>query len=229
MDHLEKFIVDFFNQDIPNSKILTSAVPLWGDSTKTKNIFIRDVYEERCAEVLEKEYGRVLIGGSKGIGKSIFGTYLVLLFLKRKKRIVVYQREKEVFVMIPASATANAKEALSIAWMERFKERLLMDDSSLTVFALNGTLADIPRLDGLVFVVDQETGEAEIPAGGSTLQILVSSPRTLRVSNFTRNQTHLLRIYLPVWTLGEMKRCYELTGRLNKHDKKGNKEYGGEI
>ena len=158
----------------------------------------------------------------------------MLLFLKQKKRIVVYQREANFFLMIPAGAAEEVKEAFSTAWVQRFNEKLVMDDGPLSIFALNGSLADIPRLKGLVFVVDQDVGEAAVPGYAETLQILVSSPRTQRVSKFAHNQTNLLRIYLPVWTLDEMKDCYLMTGRLNKSDKNAMKsmeenfkKYGG--
>lgn len=218
---LHSFIFCFFNQDENEmANLLAAQFGLWGNDTYTKLVYLRNVYKERCNEILGKESGRILIGGSKGIGKSIYGLYLVLKFLKMKNKIVLYQRGEAIYLLIPHDVNREEVEPSVRLLSLRFNfDFAAVADAQerVSLFKFNGDV-HLMTSKGLVYVCDQDETTASLPAYGHSLQILVSSPNTIRLSSFTRNEPNLLRIYLPVWSFDEIKQCYVSTERLKEDD-----------
>ena len=90
--------------------VVDFGTPIWGNGAQHTSMMVRAFYPTFVRwidEVVQQRSWRLVLAGSKGIGKSFFGVYLLMPWL-REGRIVVYDNDGCKTMLVPRNAHTEA-------------------------------------------------------------------------------------------------------------------------
>jgi hypothetical protein len=191
----------------PTGIVLNLGVQLWGNLA-TQKIVVRDCYERYATSIMawldSPAGGEALVAGTKGIGKSVFGLFLVLRLL-RAGWIVFYHREARMMLVGP-EATADQKNLVK----KRFEDYRFASDISPGVYCFENPkeivlFGELILASGLTHVLDLGEDPPPLNFSGKARKVVISSPNTEKLRRFVTERGHLKSFFMPLWTLEELK------------------------
>jgi hypothetical protein len=177
---------------------------LWGNPEKIARAMVRECYKTTITEILKLEHYRYLIGGAKGIGKSVLGVLLVRELLDANN-VVVYQWESKKFLLVGKHSKAEARLVVSQAL--KHHEYANLDGHGVFDLALHpGIFSTLTNASNIIHLIDFDNdaliSTETAPTGGGAHRIVISSPNDARLKKYC--EEHHTPIYLPPWSEEEI-------------------------
>jgi hypothetical protein len=163
------------------------------------------LFAERVLAKFNEPKGEVLIAGTRGIGKSVFGL-LMALQLSDSGKVVIYEHKKEKMLIIGQHPTPDQLAALTDCFrMFNFEE---VFDEGVYVFGTAATQNDLfnSLLQETALSHVQDLGDdtkAEITRSGAGRKLILSSPNNTELRK-QHNNVGLLILFMPRWSLEEL-------------------------
>ena len=182
-------------------RILTLQSNLLGKDDGPSVVYIRACYAHHLNKILDAfktPNGSILLAGTRGLGKSLFGT-LVVVELYDRGYTVVYEHMNNRLLLVGENMLAFVSTC-----MEKVGYQPLGEPG---IYNLKGeeTLFDL-LVDQreIVFVQDLgDTPNATPIRSGNGRWLVVSSPNSTKLS-YLRNQSRMKRLIVPLWSLQEL-------------------------
>ncbi|CAN0449686.1 unnamed protein product, partial [Pylaiella littoralis] len=160
---------------------LVSGTFFLGDSSYGSKLFIRPCYRELSELLLlgasSDTMRNIVVTGTPGIGKSVFGFYLLYL-LRRQGKTVVYDSKGDWYRF--------SDEGVAKGELSDFKKKRYLDNDED-----NWCLSD---------------PESRPYEGFTGTTVVLVSPKAVRVHEFMK-QEGSCRCFMPVWSLDELFEC----------------------
>jgi hypothetical protein len=239
MDGIAKFMCHVMGRFVSGTvaeheDVLVLGDTLWGITGKPNKVVVRRCYKTRADEVLSWLYddprgGECLVGGTKGIGKSVFGLYLVIRLLRLGK-IVVYEQFGVKLLLISAGAESDqlTEVARALAASEYAELPTSICDASHVFLLEDDLYAQLITKPGLTHVLDLGTvnGQLEhdlvVNLDGSCRKVVISSPNADKLRPFLEERATSQLICIDLWTLEELQE--HLTSLSIVYDQKKNQK-----
>lgn len=181
--------LDTFLQDMKTVKLNDTVCRLphsqwWNNKKNGQEIFVRKCFHRIFEKIEEKVQSNapVLVTGSPGIGKSVFGHWMVAKFLQRGNCKIIYGcnvNNKEVYYHIEPHA-----EHISVGGPESIEEEL-----------------DRPEVILILDAIPPPTFQSS-----EAWIILITSPNR-DIWKRAEKESELRRLYMPIWSLDDISRC----------------------
>jgi len=173
-----------------------------------KRLFVRDAMKNvvgRIISGLEDSPKRwLLLGGTRGCGKSVVGSLIVILLAARGHVIVYQQRGKKMLVV--TEKVSKEDKAMLDALMTRARINPVPFKTSVWKLeeAHDSFLQEFLVAPNFIFVQDLGDDVATVPPqNGSGKRLIISSPNTDKLAVIRRKQLAGI-IIMPSWTLDEI-------------------------
>ena len=216
IDRREKVGFDHFARCILNVALQKSPGEVfdfqrsWWDTRETEcqKLYVRSCYVtlfQECEKV-RAGGGVFLLTGTPGTGKSGFGLYAVIQFL-RKGELVWYKRNEEDSVVFVGSG--RAKLELNKAFPEHtFEVR--------RVYTIPGTFES--KLESITSIIRVHDPASNKPVSlrGQYFEIIVSSPNKTKLVEVEKSPL-TEKYYMPLWSLPELEQVGEFHA-LDRYD-----------
>ena len=210
---------------------------LFGDPSTPKAVLIRQSYKDILPLVLSalnEPKGNVLIAGTRGIGKSVFGLFMVIHFAVVERKVVCYEHINRKLIVVGKNVDLAQFDALTQRMRVHGYENAIIEDC--VVYNLtqhdSGLWDDLLTHPELIHV--QDLGDnSQIMAGsdGAGRRLILSSPNSDRLFTLRDKLKDYLFLYLPVWTEDEIMVAARKIHKLEEKDeedlRKRFKKFGG--
>jgi hypothetical protein len=179
-------------------------------------LYVRDCMPDMIEKIMsyletkESADRWLILGGSRGCGKSIVGS-LVVILLAAKGHLVMYQHRGQIMIVFSEKVHPEARIRLDELMQRRGISALAPGTG---VWALHGDIAvhgalysDFKMEELFIFVQDLgDADEAKIPPrDGNGRRLIVSSPNASKLHHLERTSQYTLLI-MPTWKLEEIRK-----------------------
>jgi hypothetical protein len=177
------------------TRVLQFASPLMGVLARPSAIYVRDCYRTMLPTILDAfdapDKG-ILVAGTRGIGKSIFGM-LVVLELASRSPLVLYEHFEFRLVIIGPGQLPEA-----------FKKLALVPDNVepgiYRIAQLDPVWEELLDVSGVYLVQDLgDLKEASTVKNHNAKWLLLSSPNADKLK-YLRSNPNMPHIFMPLWT-----------------------------
>lgn len=162
------------------SKVFVHEKMYITDDYEQRLIFVRPCYCDFIELIFSNKYNysRICITGNPGVGKTLFGMYIIVNALKRYNLNVLYypQYGKPIFFPIKGAAQADVDV-----------QNYLSSDNNL------------------LYLIDNH--RSNITTSSKCKTVLLCSSIHLYSSDNFHNGSHPVLFYMPMWTLDELEEC----------------------
>jgi hypothetical protein len=174
-------------------------------------LYVRDCMPdiiERITSYLETRESAsrwLILGGSRGCGKSVVGS-LVTILLAAKGHVVMYQHRGEIMIVLSDKVRQEPRMQLDELMQIR---RIPMLPQGTGVWRLDKTVherfyLDFIKQEFFIFVQDLGDDKSEVPSkDGKGRRLIVSSPNAKKLYKLARTNEYKLLI-MPTWNLEEI-------------------------
>lgn len=204
VENAKQFRID--GEEYQDSKLVTFSRRFWDDPTKPRTILLRDCYSNLSklvhAKLSNHSTGDVLIGGSTGIGKSIFGFLLLLEFVGEGK-IVMYAHKTRKYIIVPKNVVREQLQALQTA-LRTIGHQPIAQYGVYDVSHPDTVSASLLEIPKLTYIQDlTEDIRARVTKVGLARRVIIASTSSRQLKGLN-SLDGLLTLYMPLWTLEEL-------------------------
>ncbi|KAH9254485.1 hypothetical protein BASA81_007598 [Batrachochytrium salamandrivorans] len=206
---------------------------LFGDEKAPNKILLRPVYTvftKLVKESFQSREQKVVIAGSRGIGKSVFGWLMVLEFVLENK-IVLYNHRDVMLLVSGETPDATALQEVNQR-MARFGFSAIGAEKGVYKFETRDQadlFTSLCTLNLVQLVLDLGDGSIPIPRDGNAPKLILSSPNADKLKTLERHLKNVF--YMPVWSWEELKAAHKaglgVPGESEESLKEGFKTFGG--
>jgi hypothetical protein len=189
------------------ARVLALRSALSGRDDGPTSVFIRSCYVSHMQRVLsafDSENGGMLLAGTRGIGKSVFGTLMVLECAQRG-HMVVYEHVGTRLLLVGERVSDEVAAILARNEYEPITQPgvYAIAQSDDVLFGALVSVKDV------VFVQDLgDSPKSTAIKMGSSRWLVVSSPNADKL-RYLRNQSFMKRLVMPLWSLQELQDARE--------------------
>jgi hypothetical protein len=190
-------------------QVQTLHQKLFGQEDTPEIIYIREVYSTFCREVKEsfsKQDNMVLVAGSRGIGKSVFGA-LMVLELVDDGHIVIYEHFETKLLVIGVNPHPEALKVLNeCLTKDGFLELTISNCTGVYTFPTESrVLSQFSLRQEAYLVMDLgiRTEGNILNLDGKAQKLYLSSPNQ-QLYKF-KNFPNLVKLCMPTWSWEELK------------------------
>jgi hypothetical protein len=182
------------------------ACRMWGNDTNLSALMVRECYPEYLGYVMActELSTSVIVGGSKGIGKSFFGLYMCVRVLQQGW-VVIYEFKKTRTLLVPRTASDEAlalvNEKLELLNCQRVEK-------GNTYSFLERDIDEFSRVVELrclfyIVDVDEASFEGHVLCTGNARRVIITSPNTEKIKRLHEAMA-VAHVFLPSWSWDEM-------------------------
>jgi len=195
------------SDELKNNRVFALSQNLWGENERTSAIWLRPCYADFAKIVRRKmrqPKGDVLISGSRGTGKSIFGLLMVLELLDSGK-IVLYEHKGRKMLVVGPSSGPGQLEALARCCREKSYEVVVEEGVYQFDSRDDGLWNRLTEVEVLTHVQDLgEDRSAKVTRSGNGRKLILASPNNNQLSQL-HSEMKLLKLFMPRWDLDELR------------------------
>lgn len=203
-------------------KSIEFSEPLLDEDSAGKALYVRRCYEDLHLLVdktkEENQVGGVVITGTPGIGKTMFGVHLIHQFAHKNKLTVLYKFRNEGYFIFTQQKI----------WKYEERSYELPGDGPEyfgLIESADGTSSDfvqyLKNLETVLYIVDLHKDIHNESLTGAFTIILSSCDKEKYASAVTSSTKTLSILWMPTWTKQEIKECFptidKLEERFNRH------------
>ncbi len=187
--------------------VLDFGARIWGEGTSQTWMMVRRCYPKMLNVILAHQndsVANVVVAGSKGIGKSFFGLYLLMHYVTEHV-VVAYAYGSSRILLVPEGAPAavlkNVNNCLSEFEFARVTEPGVywFPSEDASVFTT------IMRQRGVAAIQDvgEGTPAADVNVGGTTKYIVLTSPDLEKIGRLGISSS-CVTYFMPTWSWEEI-------------------------
>ena len=199
---------DLFKAD-PEARIVDLGCRLSDEVDQPDKLYLRKCYysyfNDHVFPIFE-EGKNILIGGAKGIGKSVFSIILILLLFHRG-HIVLFDRYGIKFLIVPTNCNPELLETIkSVLLDQQIDPSNLPSDEKIFEVPDDKAFLMLGRIKEIVLVQDVgDDPNIVLLNNGQGRKIWVTSPNSSKLKEPLReNLEQRVEICLPPWELDEV-------------------------
>jgi hypothetical protein len=180
--------------------VWTLQSALFGRGNSISKVYIRACYKIQLKRVMEAfgtPNGGILLMGTRGTGKSVFGL-LVVLELVRLRKPVIYQHHLGRVLIVSDPLPQEAAAIVANHHFQAVTEPGVYNLSDVDLFKSLYGLACVYYVQDL-----GDSEEQNAIANGQGRWLVVSSPNSGKLKSL-RNNAWMKRLVMPLWTLQEL-------------------------
>ena len=201
----------WFTSDIRQAgATLNFGCHIWGGSANPQVMMVRACFEEYLDYVLRivaDEGTSVIVGGSKGIGKSFFGLYICADVLK-KGSIVIYEYCGKKMLLIPPNV--DPEHLAQVNTQLRCTDYQSVEAGHAYSFSesMEEQFEDVVTLECLYYIVDVGEGinKEHVYMLGNPRRIVITSPNSGKIKRLGEGSNKAKTIFFPSWSWEEIQR-----------------------
>lgn len=191
-------------------RVVSLSSYLYEVESKPSAILVRKCYAEfanRAFTYLLERKGDVLIAGTQGIGKSVFG-HLFLLLLLEKGKIVCYQHMQQKMLIIGKNADVEGMNTV-LQLQTIFGYNPVSTHGAFVLNYETELWEALLKQRDIFFVQDLgDDMRATLTVDGFAPKLIISAPDNDQLNTLHHN-SRLLRLYMPRWSLDELRVAHE--------------------